>query len=117
MAYNIQLLSSEELAVTPSSSIFTPFNPTELEIHFINSFTTVENEQVKKWVRVDTVVTEQNSYEDGTFKNRTQRLTHHTFPFEIWEAAVSGIDLETGKFSLNENVLNQICKTFGVKIV
>lgn len=117
MKYNIALLTPTEIESTPNAESFDIFEPLELEIFFINSFETGEGELAERFVRVDTKITQTVNSQDGSFKSRTERITHHTFPFAVWQAAVTGIDLDSGQPVLNETVLNQICATFGVKVI
>jgi hypothetical protein len=124
MNYKIKLLTPSEIASTPSAKPFGIFDPIELEVYFINTFekTTQEATEtteaiIEKFVRVDTKITEVLTNEQGSFVSRTDRYTHHTFPFAVWQAAVKGVDLDTGQPILNETVLNQICSQFGVKLI
>jgi len=130
MKYNIKLLTPSEIASTPSAKPFGMFDPIELEVYFINTFEKTTKEAVEatdeieaseaiveKFVRVDTKITQVITNEEGSFVSRTDRYTHHTFPFAVWQAAVKGVDLDTGQPILDETVLNQICSQFGVKLV
>jgi hypothetical protein len=124
MNYKIKLLTPSEIASTPSAKPFGIFDPIELEVYFINTFekTTQEATEtteaiIEKFVRVDTKITQVLTNEQGSFVSRTDRYTHHTFPFAVWQAAVKGVDLDTGQPILDETVLNQICSQFGVKLV
>jgi len=130
MNYKIKLLTPSEIASTPSAKPFGIFDPIELEVYFINTFEKTTQEAVEatdeteateaiieKFVRVDTKITQVLTNEQGSFVSRTDRYTHHTFPFAVWQAAVKGVDLDTGQPILNETVLNQICSQFGVKLI
>ena len=124
MKYNIKLLTPSEIASTPSAKPFRIFEPIELELYFINTFekTTQEATEateaiIEKFVRVDTKITQVLTNEQGSFVSRTDRYTHHTFPFAVWQAGVKGVDLDTGQPILDETILNQICSQFGVKLV
>ena len=117
MKYNIKLLTPSEIASTPSAKPFSIFDPIELEVYFINTFETGEGEDVEKFVRVDTKITQVITNEQGSFVSKTDRYTHHTFPFAVWQSAVKGVDLDTSEPILDETVLGLICSQFGVKLV
>lgn len=117
MKYNIKLLTPSEIASTQGAKEFSIFDPIELEVFFINTFETGEGNNVEKFVRVDTKITQVIKNEQGSFVSRTERYTHHTFPFAVWQQAVKGVNLDTGEPILDETVLGQICSQFGVKLV
>lgn len=130
MKYNIKLLTPSEIASTPSAKPFGIFDPMELEVYFINTFEKTTKEAVEatdeieaseaiveKFVRVDTKITQVITNEKGSFVSRTDRYTHHTFPFAVWQQAVKGVDLDTSEPILDETVLGYICSQFGVKLV
>ena len=127
MKYNIKLLTPSEIASTQGAKafgIFDPIEPIELEVYFINTFEKATQEAtetteaiIEKFVRVDTKITQVLTNEQGSFVSRTDRYTHHAFPFAVWQAAVKGVDLDTGQPILDETILNQICSQFGVKLV
>lgn len=130
MKYNIKLLTPSEIASTQGAKPFGIFDPIELEVYFINTFEKTTKEAVEateeteaseaiveKFVRVDTKITQVITNEKGSFVSRTDRYTHHTFPFAVWQKAVKGVNLDTGEPILNETVLGYICSQFGVKLV
>ena len=130
MKYNIKLLTPLEIASTQGAKAFGIFDPIELEVFFINTFEKTTKEAVEetdeteaseaiieKFVRVDTKITQVIKNEQGSFVSRTERYTHHTFPFAVWQQAVKGVDLDTGEPILDKIVLSQICSQFGVKLV
>lgn len=117
MKYNIQKLTPQEVASIQGAESFREFNPETLELSEPTIFTTGEGEELQKWCKIDSKITELIINEDGKFKSRDERITHHVFPFAVWSAAVDGVDIETGKIKLKTTVLNQICATFGVKLI
>lgn len=117
MKYNIQKLTAQEVAAIQGAEAFREFNPETLELSEPTIFTTGEDDTLEKWCKIDSKITELITDEYGVFKSRDERITHHVFPFAVWQEAVEGVDLETGKIKLKTTVLNQICATFGVKII
>lgn len=117
MKYNIQKLTAQEVATTQGAELFREFDPKTLELSDPVILTTGEGEELEKWCKIDSKLTQLITDESGKFKSRDERITHHVFPFSVWQSAVDGVDLETGKIKLKTAVLNQICATFGVKII
>lgn len=121
MIYNIAKLTAQEVAATQGAEAFREFDPKILELSDPTIFSTekeVEGEIVtEKWCKIDSTIVQLVTDENGKFKSRDERITHHVFPFSVWQAAVYGVDLNTGKIKLKTAVLNQICATFGVKLI
>lgn len=86
------------------------FNPTSLDIIVGEKFVKTIDEEVQEFINVDTVLTEKGEV------SQTQRLTHHVFPYEVWQGIISGYDSEKKEPILDSVKLNGILKNFKLKL-
>lgn len=86
------------------------FDPTDLDIIVGEKFMKEVEGVETAFIKVDSIITEKES------NSLAQKLTHHEFPFQVWEGMIIGYDPETREPILDKDKLGVILSQFKLKL-